>query len=383
MSLGMSLYLYRITVSSTRNLRWRIANDGTRYRPPIPLDAHFLVTAWASDPIKQQRMLGFAIRTLEDTPILPSGILNQHAPEPEVFRPEETVELVFENVSTQDQSYIWEVAQTKEQPSATYVARMIEIDSTVAADAMAPRHRAAIRPRSGGALMSCTVQLDHVVREAVLGVSFWDSVTGRVAAEGLEVREISSGTYARTTPSNVYVFNHLPGLRTWGDPIVWSSPPGRRLTFAVTDRDRRFIPFRFAAEVPQPLLFVPSCIVGGSPPATGQSIPLFSSPSRPVQPGFAAIRADLWDVLADAPAAGAVLEVLGVNTSPWFGVADWRGRVVVQCPYPEPGGRSHRRLPAAQHSRSKAGLSTWPSATHRVGLAPRRPSASRLISVRC
>jgi hypothetical protein len=184
--------------------------------------------------------------------------------------------------------------------------------------------------------MSCTVQLDHVVREAVLGVSFWDSVTGRVAAEGLEVREISSGTYARTTPSNVYVFNHLPGLRTWGDPIVWSSPPGRRLTFAVTDRDRRFIPFRFAAEVPQPLLFVPSCIVGGSPPATGQSIPLFSSPSRPVQPGFAAIRADLWDVLADAPAAGAVLEVLGVNTSPWFGVADWRGRVVVQCPYPEP-----------------------------------------------
>lgn len=138
MSLGMSLYVYRITVSSTRNLRWRIANDGTRYRPPIPLDAHFLVTAWASDPIKQQRMLGFAIRTLEDTPILPSGILNQHAPEPEVFRPEETVELVFENVSTQDQSYIWEVAPSKEQPSATYVARMIEVDSTVTADAMAP-----------------------------------------------------------------------------------------------------------------------------------------------------------------------------------------------------------------------------------------------------
>jgi Pvc16 N-terminal domain len=138
MSLGLSLYLYRVTVSSTRNLRSRIAADGTRYRPPIPLDAHFLVTAWASDPIKQQRMLGFAIRTLEDSPILPSGILNQHAPESDVFRPEETVELVFENVSTQDQSYIWEVAQTKEQPSATYVGRMIEIDSTVAADAMAP-----------------------------------------------------------------------------------------------------------------------------------------------------------------------------------------------------------------------------------------------------
>jgi Pvc16 N-terminal domain len=142
MSLGLSLYLYRISVSSTRNLRPRIAADGTRYRPPIPLDAHFLVTAWAADPIKQQRMLGFAVRTIEDTPILPSGILNQHAPEPDVFRPEETVELVFENVSTQDQSYIWEVAQSKEQPSATYVARMIEIESAVPEE-----HAAAVQTR--------------------------------------------------------------------------------------------------------------------------------------------------------------------------------------------------------------------------------------------
>lgn len=138
MSLGVSLYLYRVSVSANRNLPWRIGADGRRYRPPIPIDAHFLLTAWAGDPIKQQRMLGFAIRTLEDTPILPAGVLNQHSPEPDVFRPQETVELVFESVSVQDASYIWEVAQTKEQPSATYVARMIEIESSVAADDVAP-----------------------------------------------------------------------------------------------------------------------------------------------------------------------------------------------------------------------------------------------------
>ncbi len=138
MSVGLSLYLYRLSVSLTRNLAWRVSADGVRSRPPIPLDAHFLLTAWADDPIKQQRMLGFAIRTLEDTPILPAGVLNQHSPEPDVFRPDETVELVFEAVSVQDASYIWEVAQTKEQPSATYVARMIEIESTVAADDAPP-----------------------------------------------------------------------------------------------------------------------------------------------------------------------------------------------------------------------------------------------------
>jgi hypothetical protein len=135
---GISLYLYRVTVNANRNLPARLAQDGRRYRPPIPLDVHFLVTAWAETAIRQQRMLGFAIRTIEDTPILPAGVLNQHSPEPNVFRPEESVELVFEIVTVQDIGYIWDVAQTKEQPSATYVARMVTIDSTVAIDEAEP-----------------------------------------------------------------------------------------------------------------------------------------------------------------------------------------------------------------------------------------------------
>jgi len=134
MSDGVSLYLYRVTVSSNRNLPPQVGPDGRRYRPPIPLDVHYLVTAWAETAVRQQRMLGFAIRTLEDTPILPAGVLNQHSPEPNVFRPEETVELVYENLTVQDIGYIWDVAQTKEQPSATYTARMVEIESPVAFD---------------------------------------------------------------------------------------------------------------------------------------------------------------------------------------------------------------------------------------------------------
>jgi Pvc16 N-terminal domain len=134
MSDGVTLYLYRVTVSSNRNLPPQVGPDGRRYRPPIPLDLHFLVTAWAETAVRQQRMLGFAIRTLEDTPILPAGVLNQHSPEPNVFRPEETVELVYENLTVQDIGYIWDVAQTKEQPSATYTARMVEIESPVAFD---------------------------------------------------------------------------------------------------------------------------------------------------------------------------------------------------------------------------------------------------------
>jgi Pvc16 N-terminal domain len=131
MSQGISLYLYRVTVNANRNLPARLGPDGRRARPPIPLDLHFLVTAWAPDAIRQQRMLGFAIRTIEDTPILPSGVLNRYTPEGNIFRPEETVEIVYESISVQDFAYIWDVAQTKEQPSATYVARMVELDSPI------------------------------------------------------------------------------------------------------------------------------------------------------------------------------------------------------------------------------------------------------------
>jgi hypothetical protein len=135
---GISLYLYRVTVNANRNLPPYLGADGRRYRPPIPLDVHFLVTAWAETAVRQQRMLGFAIRTIEDTPILPSGVLNQHSPEPNVFRPEESVELVYEMLSVQDVGYIWDVAQTKEQPSAPYVARMVTIESLVATEEAAP-----------------------------------------------------------------------------------------------------------------------------------------------------------------------------------------------------------------------------------------------------
>lgn len=130
MAEGLALYLYRVTVSANRNLPSRVGRDGRRHGPPLPLDLHYLVIPWAGDAIKQQRLLGFAVRVLEDTPVLPAGVLNQHGPEPDVFRAEETVELVFEAVSVQDVSEIWKVAQTKEQPAATYVARMVEIEST-------------------------------------------------------------------------------------------------------------------------------------------------------------------------------------------------------------------------------------------------------------
>lgn len=136
---GISLYLYRIGINAARrNLPARTGLDGRRYRPPLPLDLYYLLTAWARTAIAQQRLLGWAMRTLEDTPLLTSGLLNDVGPEPETFQPQETVELIFEPLALQDLYNIWSALKVAPQLSASYVARAVALDSIVTLTEAAP-----------------------------------------------------------------------------------------------------------------------------------------------------------------------------------------------------------------------------------------------------
>jgi hypothetical protein len=131
MTEGISLWLYRITVNPARNLPPRVDLDGTRHSPPIPLDLHYLISAWATDPIQQQRLFGWAVRTIEDTPLLPAGVLNQHLSEPNVFGPDESVELVWQPLTFSEVLDLWDGVKTKMRPSASYLARIVELESAV------------------------------------------------------------------------------------------------------------------------------------------------------------------------------------------------------------------------------------------------------------
>jgi hypothetical protein len=129
---GISLYLYRVIVNGTqRNRPARVGPDGRRYRPSLPLDLHYLLTPWAGTAVRQQRMLGWCMRLLEDMAILPAGLLNHPGPEPDTFLASETVELVCEPISLQDMANIWEAFKNSLQLSAAYVARLVLIDSTL------------------------------------------------------------------------------------------------------------------------------------------------------------------------------------------------------------------------------------------------------------
>ena len=127
---GVSLYLYRIAVNGTRrNMPPIVGPDGRRYRPPIPLDLYYLLSVWARSPVKQQRLLGWTIRMLEDVPILPTGLLNNYGPEPEIFQPGETVEIILESLTLQDLNNLWSATKSTPPLSVGYVARMVGITS--------------------------------------------------------------------------------------------------------------------------------------------------------------------------------------------------------------------------------------------------------------
>jgi hypothetical protein len=134
-SQGITLYLYRVSVSQVRrNLPPRLAADGTRYRPSVPVDLYYMLTPWASSAAQQQRLLGWAIRELEDNLVLPSGVLNRFVAD-EVFQPQESVALVNESLSLQDlANLLSDAAKLRAQLSTFYVARAINLDSDLKYD---------------------------------------------------------------------------------------------------------------------------------------------------------------------------------------------------------------------------------------------------------
>lgn len=144
MQTGVSLFLYRIEVNGTmRNAPPRLGSDGQLHRPPLPLDLHYILTAWADTATSQQLLLGWAMRVLEDAAILPSALLN--VAWPETFRPEESVEIVTHHLTPQELFTLWDVLKPNVQTSITYLARLVNIESPYVLDVAAPAQTRAFR----------------------------------------------------------------------------------------------------------------------------------------------------------------------------------------------------------------------------------------------
>lgn len=127
MAQGVSLFLYRIHVNATQ--RAPLVKDpvGNMRRQLLPLDLHFFVTAWAPKASLQHAILGWALRLLEDNPIMSSSLLN--GVREDTFRGDETVELVAGQLTNEELMRIWDDLGTEYQLSVPYVARVVRIES--------------------------------------------------------------------------------------------------------------------------------------------------------------------------------------------------------------------------------------------------------------
>lgn len=127
---GVSLLLYRVGIDGTqRNQPPRVAADGAGFRPSLPVDLHYLLTAWSAQADIQQSLLAWAMRVLEDTPRLSGSVINPFMAAPPAFRADESIELMCDPLPLD----AWLALADRFAPaiyaSMTYVVRLVQIDS--------------------------------------------------------------------------------------------------------------------------------------------------------------------------------------------------------------------------------------------------------------
>jgi Pvc16 N-terminal domain len=126
MTAGVSVFVYQVCVNKVQRT---LPPADPGYRRPLPIDISLLLTAWAQDASSEHDILGWAMRTIDDNPILSSGFLNSAIPG--VFRPDETVELVPAELTNEEVFQLWQVLPNSLQLSAPYVARVVRLESTL------------------------------------------------------------------------------------------------------------------------------------------------------------------------------------------------------------------------------------------------------------
>jgi hypothetical protein len=131
MAAGVSLFLYRVHLSQNQRSSISRVSDGNARRPLLPLDLHFFLTVWATKASLQHAILGWAMRMLEDRPVMPAALLN--GVRQNVFREEETVELVAGQLTNEELMRIWDDLAAEYRLSVPYVARVVRIESSLEA----------------------------------------------------------------------------------------------------------------------------------------------------------------------------------------------------------------------------------------------------------
>jgi hypothetical protein len=126
---ALSILLYRVDFNKTTRASWSAIGsvDG---RSHLPLDLHYLLTAWADNAEQEHRILGRTLQAIESVGALSGPHLHPSGD----WLPGETVQLYLEDMATEDLMRTFDSLECDFRLSIPYIARIV----VVTGDAVEP-----------------------------------------------------------------------------------------------------------------------------------------------------------------------------------------------------------------------------------------------------
>jgi hypothetical protein len=155
----LNLFLYQVTP----NPGWRNANLPTRdnkgariSNPPLALDLHYLLSAYGSQDLNAEVLLGYAMQLLHENPVITRNQLRRvlETPSPvdgallpglfgtlsavDLADQVEMIKVTPVYLNTEDLSKLWTAMQSRYRPSMAYQVSVVLIQSTASARSAPP-----------------------------------------------------------------------------------------------------------------------------------------------------------------------------------------------------------------------------------------------------
>ena len=131
---GLAICLWRVAPNvSRRAIGPRTDIHGRRFKPSLLIDLNYLIVPFAEQAERQQRLLGWMLRAMEDLGPLVASELNHFLAESDIFAEVESLDLVNDPLAVADLLTVWDRIKAM-PPCATYTMRMLLLDSDVSLD---------------------------------------------------------------------------------------------------------------------------------------------------------------------------------------------------------------------------------------------------------
>ena len=121
---ALSIFLYRVDFNKTMRASWSAIGNADG-RAHLPLDLHYLLTAWADNAEHEHRVIGRTMQALEQLGALSGPLLY---PDGE-WLPGESVQLCLEDMATDDLMRTFDSLMAGFRLSIPYIARVVVVSS--------------------------------------------------------------------------------------------------------------------------------------------------------------------------------------------------------------------------------------------------------------